>query len=107
MSSREIIIRLINEHLVSGEEAFILINDIVASEMQEALELLNESKKETNSYSPLKYVDWNTTTTSPGTINIPSTWNTITCNNDLSTSTVCSTDLSQWLATSKAIASDK
>lgn len=45
MTSREIVIDLIDKGLITGEQAFTLINDIVAAEIKEALEVLNESKK--------------------------------------------------------------
>ena len=45
MTSREIVIDLIDKGLITGEQAFTLINDIVAAEIKEALEILNESKK--------------------------------------------------------------
>lgn len=45
MTSREIVIDLIDKGLITGEQAFTLINDIVAAEIKEAIEVLNESKK--------------------------------------------------------------
>lgn len=41
MASRDIIIKLLNEHLITGEEAFVLINDVLQSEMLEAWKALN------------------------------------------------------------------
>ena len=41
MGSRDIIIKLLNEHLITGEEAFVLINDVLQSEMLEAWKALN------------------------------------------------------------------
>lgn len=36
MTSREIIIDLINRQIINGEQAFTLINDLLKSEMMEA-----------------------------------------------------------------------
>jgi hypothetical protein len=52
MTSREIIIKLIDEHQISGEEAFTLINDIVAAEIYEATKTLFESKSKSS--APIK-----------------------------------------------------
>ena len=49
MTSREIVIDLIDKGLITGEQAFTLINDIVAAEIKEAIEVLNESKKNRSS----------------------------------------------------------
>ena len=45
MTSREIIIDLINRQIINGEQAFILINDLLKSEMMEAWKVLDESKE--------------------------------------------------------------
>lgn len=45
MTSREIVIDLIDKGLITGEQAFTLINDIVAAEIKEALEIIEKSKK--------------------------------------------------------------
>ena len=65
MTSREIITKLINEHLIDGEEAVILLNDIFQSEIMEAWKALNN--KETADLAK-KVVDGGTW--------IPSTWTT-------------------------------
>ena len=44
MSSREIVERLINEHIINGEEAFTLINDICKNEMYDVWKTLEGSK---------------------------------------------------------------
>lgn len=56
MTSREIIIKLIDERQISGEEAFILINDIVAAEIYEATKTLFESKSKSS--TPIKWEDY-------------------------------------------------
>ena len=55
MTSREIIIKLIDEHLINGEEAFTLINDIVAAEIKEALETINAAKKANNNKGGIEW----------------------------------------------------
>ena len=45
MTSREIIIDLIDRQIIDGEKAFILINDLLQSEMMEAWKVLDDSKK--------------------------------------------------------------
>ena len=44
MTSREIVERLINEHVINGEEAFTLINDICKNEMYDVWKTLEGSK---------------------------------------------------------------
>ena len=63
MTSKEIITRLIDEHHINGEEAYILINDILRGEMVSTYEIL-QSK-----------------TTAPW-------WNIQTSTHDLSTNTI-------------------
>lgn len=70
MTSREIVIKLIDEHLITGEEAFTLINDIVASEIKAAMDVLKESKSNDSEIkwngSKLVWTSpWTDTTTSP------------------------------------------
>lgn len=48
MTSREIIIDLINKKIVDGEQAFTLINDLLKAEMLEAWQTLNASKQNNN-----------------------------------------------------------
>lgn len=57
MTSKEIIIRLIDNKTINGEEAYLLINDILKAEMVAVNEALGKIK-------------------TPETINIPSTWST-------------------------------
>ena len=45
MTSREIIIELINKQIIDGEQAVTLINDLLKAEMLEAWETLNASKQ--------------------------------------------------------------
>ena len=45
MSSREIIIDLIDKKIINGEQAFTLINDLLKAEMLEAWETLNASQQ--------------------------------------------------------------
>ena len=50
MTSREILIDLIDRKIIDGEKAFTLINDLLQSELMESWKILNESSKikETN-----------------------------------------------------------
>lgn len=48
MTSREIIIDLIDKKIINGEQAFTLINDLLKAEMLEAWETLNASKQNNN-----------------------------------------------------------
>ena len=57
MTSREIIIDLIDKKIVNGEQAFTLINDLLKAEMLEAWETLNASKQ--NNKSSLTNDDFN------------------------------------------------
>lgn len=41
MSSKQIITRLIDEHLISGEEAYTLMNDIIVGEIKRASDSLS------------------------------------------------------------------
>lgn len=45
MTSREIIIDLIDKQIINGQDAFTLINDLLKAEMLEAWETLNASKQ--------------------------------------------------------------
>ena len=45
MTSREIVIKLIDANLITGEEAFTLINDILVAEIKAAMETLKESSQ--------------------------------------------------------------
>ena len=44
MTSKEIIINLINEKKINGEEAYVLLNDILQSEMLETYKALENKK---------------------------------------------------------------
>lgn len=50
MSSREIVQRLIDEKLLSGEEAFTLINDLCKAEMLDTWQMLEGKNKNSSSY---------------------------------------------------------
>ena len=47
MTSREIIIKLVDDKLITGEEAFTLINDICKQEMYDVWKTLESSKVNT------------------------------------------------------------
>lgn len=49
MTSREIIIDLIDKQIINGQDAFTLINDLLKAELLEAWETLNTSKENRNS----------------------------------------------------------
>ena len=49
MTSREIIIDLIDKQIINGQDAFTLINDLLKAELLEAWETLNTSKESRNS----------------------------------------------------------
>ena len=49
MTSREIIITLIDKQIINGQEAFTLINDLLKAELLEAWDTLNASKENKNS----------------------------------------------------------
>lgn len=57
MTSREIIIDLIDKQIINGQDAFTLINDLLKSELLEAWETLNASKQ--NGKSNLTNDDFN------------------------------------------------
>lgn len=57
MTSKEIVCRLIDEDKINGEEAYILLNDILKAEMQEVWKTLEQSKK---SLTPI-WTDYTTT----------------------------------------------
>lgn len=50
MSSREIVQRLIDEKLLSGEEAFTLINDLCKAEMLDTWQMLEGKNKNSLGY---------------------------------------------------------
>ena len=47
MTSQQIIIRLIDEKLINGEEAYTLLNDILKGEIVNCWETLNENSDKT------------------------------------------------------------
>lgn len=49
MTSREIIINLIDKQIINGQDAFTLINDLLKAELLEAWDTLNASKENKNS----------------------------------------------------------
>lgn len=74
MTSREIIIKLIDANLITGEEAFTLINDILVAEIKAAMETLKESSQSDDLHLRWDQTSWKspTTTSTPGT----NTWTT-------------------------------
>lgn len=44
-TSKDIIIRLIDQDIIDGEEAYVLLNDILRIEMIDAYKVLNEGKQ--------------------------------------------------------------
>lgn len=67
MTSREIVIKLIDEKLITGEEAFTLINDILIAEIKSAMETLKESDHSNNLGLKWNGVDWSDYITTTGT----------------------------------------
>lgn len=59
MNSRQIIIDLIDKQIINGEQAFMLINDLLRAELLESWDTLNASKENRNS-SRLTISDLNT-----------------------------------------------
>lgn len=49
MNSRQIIIDLIDKQIINGEQAFMLINDLLRAELLESWDTLNASKENRNS----------------------------------------------------------
>ena len=49
MTSREIIIELIDKQIINGQDAFTLINDLLKAELLEAWDTLNASKEKSSS----------------------------------------------------------
>ena len=50
MTSKEIIVKLIDEHLINGEEAYVLMNDVLKGEMVAANEILRGMDNNSNIY---------------------------------------------------------
>lgn len=57
LTSRQIIIKLIDNKIITGEEAFTLINDIIQAEMVETYKVLE--KKDSEKSSRVWNDDWN------------------------------------------------
>ncbi len=81
LTSRQIIIKLIDNKIITGEEAFTLINDIIQAEMVETYKVLE--KKDSEKSSQTWKDDWSKITTTPIWVgNTDSiTYNSGTCTN--------------------------
>lgn len=62
MTSKEIIIKLIDEKKINGEEAYVLLNDILQSEMLETYKAL-ENKKNSDIFKDMNPKQYYTTPT--------------------------------------------
>lgn len=86
LTSRQIIIKLIDNKIITGEEAFTLINDIIQAEMVETYKVLEKKDTEKSNYT------WTTQQKVPSTIT--PTWiggiDTITCNSGTCTNIAAS-----------------
>lgn len=51
LTSRQIIIKLIDDKIITGEEAFTLINDIIQAEMVETYKVLEKKDTEKSNYT--------------------------------------------------------
>lgn len=60
LTSRQIIIKLIDEKIINGEEAFTLINDIIQAEMVETYKVLEkkDTEKSNDTWSPTIIPNW-------------------------------------------------
>lgn len=92
MTSREIVIDLIDRGLITGEQAFTLINDIVAAEIKEALEIIEKSKNKSKSNG----IEWIKVDNQPWAISASPSWTYTT------TTTSSATDNSTY-ATSDSV----
>lgn len=81
LTSRQIIIKLIDNKIITGEEAFTLINDIIQAEMVETYKVLE--KKDSEKSSQTWNNDWNKLVSTPIWVgNSDSiTYNSGTCTN--------------------------
>lgn len=61
MTSKEIIIKLIDEKKINGEEAYVLLNDILQSEMLETYKTL-ENKKNSDIFKDMNPKQYTTPT---------------------------------------------
>lgn len=57
MTSKEIVIKLIDNKLITGEEAYVLLNDLFKAEMVAVNETLKECNKQEKSVNWSKYLD--------------------------------------------------
>ena len=64
MTSKEIIIKLIDEKKINGEEAYIIINDVLQSEMLETYKAL-ENKKNSDIFKDIYDKPYTTPNTTP------------------------------------------
>ena len=64
MTSKEIIIKLIDEKKINGEEAYIIINDVLQSEMLETYKAL-ENKKNSDIFKDIYTKPYTTPNTTP------------------------------------------
>lgn len=61
MSSREIVIKLIDEKKITGEEAVVLLNDVIVAELCEAQKVLDQCKIDSQKLTRLSTNPWATT----------------------------------------------
>lgn len=61
MSSREIVIRLIDEKKITGEEAVVLLNDVIIAELCDAQKVLDQCKAKEPTLTRLSANPWSTT----------------------------------------------
>lgn len=60
MSSREIVIRLIDEKKITGEEAVVLLNDVIIAELCDAQKVLDQCKANEPKLTRLSANPWST-----------------------------------------------
>jgi len=63
MNSREIVIRLIDEKKITGEEAVVLLNDVIVAELCDAQKVLDQCKANEPKLIRLSANPWSTTGT--------------------------------------------
>lgn len=61
MSSREIVIKLIDEKKITGEEAVVLLNDVIVAELCDAQKVLDQCKAKEPTLTRLGANPWSTT----------------------------------------------
>ena len=81
LTSRQIIIKLIDNKIITGEEAFTLINDIIQAEMVETYKILEKKDSEKPNYT------WTTTQKVSPSIIDPFSVGTLTYNSGTCTNT--------------------